>query len=119
MLLSDMGYVVFLVVLVLGWRPRCGAEDPGVRVGFGRTFKALAISVPMLPILVQSALLVLILEVGVALVILMALYLAGVDLSVIPHRYEVLGLWALVVVALCVSAVPWFRYLMLVYREGK
>ena len=73
----------------------------------------------MLPVLVMSAALVLILEIGLALVVWVVLVVAGVDLSAIPRRYEVVGLVVLAVVTLCVSAAPWFGYVLLVYREGK
>jgi hypothetical protein len=114
-----MTYLFFLMVLLIAGGIVAVLRIVGLRVKFGSTFKALAISLTMLPVLVMSAALVLILEIGLALVVWMILDVAGVDLSAIPHRYEVVGLGGLAVVALCVYAAPWFRYVLLIYREGK
>ena len=86
---------------------------------FEATFKVLAVSLAMLPMLVMSALYLSLLAFGAALAVLMALHAAGFDLSVIPHRHQIFGLLALAAAALCVSGVPWFRYVLLVYCEGK
>ena len=86
---------------------------------FTRPFGSWAISVAMLPVLVFSALLWWMSEIGVALVVLLALYIAGVDLSAIWHRYEVLALFAMAGMALCLASLPWFRcVLSTFYREA-
>jgi hypothetical protein len=76
----------------------------GVRVRFQLVS---SIGLTMLPMLVMSALVLLILEGGVvALVVFRALHAAGFDISAKPHRYEVVSLLALAALGLCVSRCP-------------
>ena len=116
-----MTYLFFMLVLFLAGGIVAVLRVVGVRLRFESTFKALAILVTMLPILVMGALVVFVLEVGAVLVVLLALYFTGVvaDLSAIPHRYQVLSICALIVVALCISGISWVRYVLLVHRENE
>jgi hypothetical protein len=114
-----MGYLIFLAVLVLAGAIYMTLRIVGVRVSFESMFKGLALLVWALSMIVMSTLLVLFFEVGIVLLVRMGLYVVGVDLSAISHRYQVIGLWTLVAVALCISAVNWFWYVLLIHREGK
>jgi len=114
-----MTYLWFVLVQLPAAGLVAALRVVGIRLRFETTFRFLAISVTMLPMLVMSALLWWPLGMGLALVVLMGLYVDGFDLSAIPHRYEVLGLLALAAATLCVSALPWIKYVLIVYREGK
>jgi hypothetical protein len=111
-----MTYLWFALVLLLAAGIVIVLRLFDIRVKFEATFKVL---LAMLPMLVMSALYLSLLAFGAALAVLMALHAAGFDLSVIPHRHQILGLLALAAAAFCVSGVSWLRYVLLVYCEGK
>ena len=116
-----MTYLSFLMVLFLAGGIAVVARMVGVRARFEPTFKALAISLSTLPVLVMSAIVVFGLQVVAVAAALLVLHFAGVipDLSKIPHRYEILGLWVLIALALGISGINWVRHILVVRRENE
>ena len=89
-----MGYVVFLAVLLLAGAIYATLRIFGVRVTFESMFKALAIFGRRSSDAGDERVTSIDLGDCVALMVLMALYVADVDLSGIPLRYEVIHLCA-------------------------
>ena len=80
-------------------------------------FKVIAVAVNMLGALLLSALVVFILEFGVLLVVAIILEAAGL-LPSIPHNYQILAIWLMGAIAVCIPGIGWARYVLLAAREG-
>jgi hypothetical protein len=114
-----MTQVFFLIVLVLAFGLFAFLRVMGVGVKFGPIFKMLATAFAMLPVLVMSALVIFAMEVGACMAILLILQVTGIfpDLSGIPHRYEVFGIWTLTAIAIVLAGINWLRYIVLVRND--
>lgn len=96
-----MSYLIFLAILLFAAIATALLRLFGFGLTFEAVFKALATGVVFLPMVLMSALIVLIVEVGLCMVIFFTLDLTGlVRLANIPHRYEVFAIWGLVASAI-------------------
>ena len=99
-----MTYFIFLAVLLFAAIVTAALRLFGFGSTFEVVFKSLATAVVFLPMVLASAMVVFIAEIGLCMVIFFTLDLTGVvRLADIPHRYEVLGTWGLVALAIGIA----------------
>jgi hypothetical protein len=101
--------IIFAVVKLLGRGPR-----------FGTIFKASALALTMLPMMVVLVLVIFAIEVVASMLLLLVLHITGVLPNYIPHDYEVFGLWGMLATALALALFPGrelLRYVIHVARE--
>jgi hypothetical protein len=114
-----MTYLVFLAALLVAAAAFGVAGLVGVRINFETVFKAVATVVTFVPLMLLSALYVLVVELAVCAGGLVVLHITGlVRLEDISNRHTVLGLWILVAVAValvCFNA----RHLYVTWKDGK
>jgi hypothetical protein len=111
-----MGWLFFLMILLVTAIVVVLARAVGVRIRFESVFKVIAIAVSMLGVLLLSAMVVFICEFGVLMVVGLTLSAAGL-LPSIPHHYEVLAIWLMAAVAVCIPGIGWVRYVLLAGKE--
>jgi hypothetical protein len=106
-----MSQVFFLAILLLVLIIFALTRLAGFRIRFEPLFRVLASAFVMLPVMLMSALVVLTIEVGVCVVVLLVLHLAGFlqNFSDIPDQYARLGLWVLIAIAIAFAGFNWVR----------
>jgi hypothetical protein len=113
---GKMTQVIFLAVLLVAAVLWAMLRVLQIRIGFEPIFKVLASTVVMLPMVLMGGVVIFVLELGLCMLLLGVLKLTGLipDLAVIPHQYEVFGLWLLFALALAIPGFHALRYIILI-----
>jgi hypothetical protein len=115
--------IILLVAVIVAAVVFVAAKPLGGGIRFGTVFKAFALVLTMLPILVMSVLIIFVIEFGASMLLLLVLHITGVLPNYIPpdyERYERIGLWGMMALALALAIFfgrDLLRYIIHVARE--
>jgi hypothetical protein len=104
--------IVLLVAMIVAAIIFAVAKLLGRGINFGTVFKAFALALTMLPMLVMGVVLAFLAELGVFMVVILTLHATGALPDYLPRTYETLALWGMLAVALGYAGFNWWRYVL-------